>query len=236
MKGLKSSSGSSGGVGGPATGSTTRRGARADPAPVPRRLGRPRWLDVRILAGLLLVVAAVVIGAKVVGASSRTAAVWSAGQDLAVGTVLTGADVVAVQVNLADSTARYLAADPALVIGKALSVPVRAGELLPASALNPPPAGRVVVVPVSGDWLPPGVTHGSRVDIYLTTSGQGSAGRTTAALAKAVTVQSVNAPSGGTLSGASADYRLAVLVDAALAEEMVRKLPSGQAVITLVNG
>lgn len=213
-----------------------RRAAASDQAPVPRRLGRPKWLDLRILAGLLLVVAAVVIGARVVGASSRTAPVWSAGHDLAAGTVLNAADVVAVQVNLADAAARYLAAEPGLVVGKALTIPLREGELLPVSALNAPMPGRVVVVPVAAERMPPGVGHGSRVDIYLSATVQGAAGPTTTQLAKNVTVQSTTSPSGGALSGASSTVQLAVLVDPALAEEMVRKLPSGQAIITLVTG
>ena len=213
-----------------------RRPAATDQAPVPRRLGRPKWLDLRILAGLLLVVAAVVIGARVVGASSRTAPVWSAGHDLAAGTVLNAADVVAVQVNLADAAVKYLAAEPGLVVGKALTIPLREGELLPVSALNVPTPGRVVVVPVAAERMPPGVAHGSRVDIYLSATASGAAGQTTTQLAKNVTVQSATSPSGGALSGASSTVQLAVLVDPALAEEMVRKLPSGQAIITLVTG
>ena len=58
------------------------------PAPTPRRLSRPKWLNVRVVGGILLVIAAVVIGARVIGASAQTTAVWAAGHDLASGTVL----------------------------------------------------------------------------------------------------------------------------------------------------
>ncbi len=53
------------------------------PAPTPRRMSRPKWLNVRVVGGILLVIAAVVIGARVIGASSQTTAVWAAERDLA---------------------------------------------------------------------------------------------------------------------------------------------------------
>jgi hypothetical protein len=208
------------------------------PARAPRRLTTPRWLDPRIIGGILLVVAAVVIGARVVAASSQTAPIWSAVRPLAVGTVLTAGDLEPLDVNLGDAGGRYVSAgsDP---VGRTVNTPLQPGELVPAAALGDPPSGRVVVVPVPADKFPPGVDHGSVVDLYLTKESLSGGDTTirTELLEDGLTVQSVTAPSSGGLSGASAtQFQLAVLVDAGTADDLVRTLPQGEAVVVLVAG
>ena len=202
--------------------------------PKPRRMSRPSWLDPRIIGGLVLVIAAVVIGARVIGSSQHTTPVLAASHDLAGGTVLTATDVVTVEVNLGDGTGKYLSAD-SVVAGRALQEPVRSGELVPAGALGEPLTGRVLVVPVTSERMPPGVGHGSVIDIYLIT-GDGENAVTTP-LAQQVTVQSVSSPSSGGLSGAGiSQYQVAVLLPADEADTLVRKLPTGDALVVLVSG
>jgi hypothetical protein len=212
----------------------------SDGAPVPRRTRPPRWLDVRVIGGLVLVIAAVVVGARVVGASAHTSPVWAATKDLAVGTVITSADLVAVDVNLADTATQYLAADTDVtgVVGSSLGVPVRAGELVPVSAVQQTKPGRVVVIGVAPDRMPPGVGHGSLIDVYLTRGGAtSSAPAKTDQIAAGITVQSVTAPASGGLSGAtSSRYQIAVLVSAAVADSLVKTLPEGDAIVVLVTG
>lgn len=209
-------------------------------APEPRRGRKPRWLDIRVIGGLLLVIAAVVVGAKVVGASSHTSPVWSASRDLAAGTVLTQTDLIPVEVNLSDSAVRYLSAAPGAtgVVGSALDVPVRSGELVPVAAVKPAVAGRVVVIGVSPDRMPPGVIHGSVIDLYLTTGGtSASAPVRTDLVSAGITVQTVTAPASGGLSGAtSSRYQLAVLVTPDIADSLVKTLPKGEAIVVLVTG
>ncbi len=211
-----------------------------DGAPVPRRVGRPRWLDVRVVGGLVLVVAAVVIGARVVGASSHTSPVWAVTRNLAAGTVLTQTDLVAVDVNLAGTATQYLAAgsDVTGVIGSSLRAPVDAGELLPVSAVTATKPGRVVVIGVAPDRKAPGVEHGSVIDVYLTRGGtSSSAPAQTEEIAAGVTVQSITAPASGGLSGATSNrYQIAVLVSAAVADSLVKTLPAGDATVVLVTG
>ena len=203
-------------------------------APKPRRMSRPSWLDPRIIGGLVLVIAAVVIGARVIGSSQHTTPVLSAAHDLAEGTVLTATDVVTVEVNLGDGTGMYLSAD-SVVAGRALQEQVRSGELVPAGALGDPLTGRVLVVPVASERMPPGVGHGSVIDIYLIT-GDGENAVTTP-LAQQVTVQSVSNPSSGGLSSAGlSQYQVAVLLPADRADTLVRKLPTGDALVVLVSG
>lgn len=206
-------------------------------APRPRRLSRPRWLDPRIIIGLVLVIAAVVIGAKVIGSSKQTAGVWAAAHDLSAGTVVTEADLVRMDVNLGDSTGGYLTADKPAG-GRMLNRPVSAGELLPAAALAVPAAGgRLIGIGIESGDMPPGVTHGSVIDLYLTPGGDGSTGQRggTELVAKEVTVQSVTAPSTGGLSGASSSkYQVVLLLEAKAADSLVRKVRSGTPSILLV--
>ena len=211
-----------------------------DGTPVPRRTTRPRWLDVRVIGGVLLVIAAVVIGARVVGASSHTSPVWAASRPLAAGTVLTAADLTPVEVNLAGNATRYLAADTSTtgVVGASLGTAVGAGELVPLSAVQPTQAGKVVVIGVTPDRMPPGVTHGSVIDLYLTSGGATTASdAVTTLISASLVVQSVVAPASGGLSGATSNrYQIAVLASAATADLLVKTLPKGDAIVVLVTG
>src|SRR3954467_2461419 len=64
--------------------------------PVARRVRPPRWLDLRLAPGVLLVLGSVLVGARVVSAADATVPVWSATGDLAAGTVLSADDLAAV--------------------------------------------------------------------------------------------------------------------------------------------
>jgi hypothetical protein len=206
-------------------------------APTPRRLSRPKWLDPRIVVGLLLVIAAVVVGAKVIGSSRQTIPIWAAAHDLAAGTVVTDADLVRAEVNLGDSVAGYLSADTTAG-GRVLNRQVTAGELLPSAALAASPdGGRLLGIGIEASDMPPGVTHGSVIDLYLMpmTTGAVAARGNAELVAKEVTVQSVTAPSSGGLSGASSSkYQVVLLMDVKSADGLVRKLPSGSPLILLI--
>lgn len=207
-------------------------------APTPRRLSRPRWLNIRVVGGILLVVAAVVVGARVIGASSQTSAVWAAERNLAAGTVLVGTDLTAVEVNLGDNSGLYLGPAGTSPVGMTVLTPIAAGELLPASAIDRPSAGRVVAIAVAPENMPPGVDHGSTIDLYLTSGGvAGSESEaTTELVGRDLTVQSVTAPSSGGLSGATSNrFALSVLLPAAAADKLVRVLPTGEPIVVLVS-
>ena len=208
-------------------------------APTPRRFARPKWLNVRVVGGVLLVVAAVVLGARVVGASSRTAQVWAADRDLAVGTVIAAGDLTVTEVNLGENRPLYLTPESESLVGRTVVTPVVAGELLAASAVQDTGSGRVVAIGVSPDNMPPGVDHGSTIDLYLTTGGAAGAEETatTALIGRDLTVQSVLAPASGGLSGATSNrYQLSVLLPSDTADKLVRILPTGDPIVVLVSG
>lgn len=207
-------------------------------APTPKRMSKPRWLNARVIGGLVLVIGSVVLGARVIGASSQTTTVWAAGDDLAAGTVLAIDDLVGVEVNLGDTAGHYLAPGSASPVGMTMVRPVRNGELLAAAAVEPVATGRVVAIGVQPQHMPPGVTHGSVIDLYLTTGGVagGAQASTTELIGRDITVQAVSAPAAGGLSGATSNrYQVSALLPAEQADALVRTLPKGEPIIVLVS-
>ncbi|RLV49883.1 hypothetical protein D9V37_08330 [Nocardioides mangrovicus] len=148
----------------------TEVGAGGDAVPTARRHRRPGWRDPRVLVGLIIIAASVVLGAKVVGAADDTVGVWAARHDLAAGTTVGSDDVERVRIRFTgdDQADRYLAADRSLPRGVVLTRAVSDGELLPRAALDQS-RGAVVEVPLSVDvdGLPATVRQGSRVDVWV---------------------------------------------------------------------
>jgi hypothetical protein len=130
----------------------------------------PRWTDTRLLLGVLLVLGSVVVGTRVVASAQQTRAVWAVSRDLPAGVTLRDDDVMVAQVRLDDASARYLGAGSP-VIGRSLTRPVAAGELLPRAALDAVATGSVghlLSVPVQSAHFPSGLGRGDVVDVYVT--------------------------------------------------------------------
>lgn len=203
--------------------------------PTPRRLARPRWLDIRVLAGVVLVVVSVAVGAKVIGSASRTSPVWAAAVDLEAGTVLKTEDLVVADVNLGGQGSAYIDVSSQLV-GVVINRAIRQGELMPASVLGEIGDSRVVSVVVSPERLAPGIRHGSTVDLYLIIGRAAVLGEevSTELVQAGVTVQDVVAPASGGLSGAvSSRYQVALLLSPADADALVHRLPQGEPLMVL---
>jgi SAF domain len=209
-------------------------GGSERPGPSPRRVRPPRWLDLRLVLGVLLVLGSVLIGARVVTAADATVPVWAASADLAAGTVLTGNDLVAVQVRLDDAAGGYLSTGTHPQ-GRTLARPVRRGELVPRSALDRPPALVQLALPVQAGYVPPGLDRGRLIDVYAlvgNATGAQTAARTpgTAPVAEpvlaAVPVQAVSGRSEGVLSTPTTTVQVVV----SLAADRV------QGVLTAIGG
>lgn len=150
-------------------------------SPPARRLERPRWLDPRLVVGVLLVLVSIAVGAKVVGDADRGELVWAAARDLPAGTTLRVDDLQATAVRLAGSTSAYVDAGAAAPSGYVLIRDVDAGELVPAAAVVPAAdetPRRLVSVPVAVHHFPSGLSRGHRVDVYVTPVGTPGAATT----------------------------------------------------------
>lgn len=193
-------------------------------APTPRRMARPKWLNLRVLLGVLVVVGAVVAGAKVIGAERQLATFWATTTDLQAGTVLTSADLSQVELNLDDSASKYLGASVP-VVGKQLLRPLGAGELLPSAAVGEASAdSRLLAISIDPSQMVPGLGRGSVIDLYLVRGANGA--QVTKLQANDLTVQDVIAPSSGGLSGASnADYHVVVRLPTKNAQDLIIQLP-----------
>ncbi|MGB8652696.1 MAG: SAF domain-containing protein [Mycobacteriales bacterium] len=138
-------------------------------SPAASRLAAPSWRDGRLVLGVLLVLVSVLVGAKVLAGADAAQQVWVAARDLAPGTVLGADDLHPGRVRLFGASERYLAGGKP--VGYVVQRGVSAGELLPAGALAPPGAlvaRRDVTVPVPAGHLPPDLTRGDQVDVYVT--------------------------------------------------------------------
>ena len=168
-------------------------------SPAANRLAPPRWLNGRLVAGVVLVLLSALLGAKVLAGADTRELVWAAKRDLPVGYQLTASDVAAVRVRLGATGGHYLAAVGPAPAGYVLRRAVTAGELVPGEALAAPgaadPDRRVVAVPVRPGHWPHELAPGDVVDVYATTRAAGSATPAPAVLVlRAVPVQRV--PSG----------------------------------------
>ena len=111
-----------------------------------RRQSGARLTDVRLWAGVALVVLSAAIGAVVLSQDDDMVTVWRAARDLSVGAV--PVDLEPVQIPRTVAAGRYAA--PGGAVDGVLRWPIAAGELLPRGALSEPPheATRWVTVPV----------------------------------------------------------------------------------------
>jgi len=145
-------------------------------AAAPPRVRRPRWSDPRLLIGVVLAAVGAIGVTQVVAASDDTTALWMVSGDLARGTTITTADVVAAPVKL-DDYRPYLGADEAIV-GAITTRSFAAGELLTSAGTataDDAPTLRWVTLPVAVHRLPADLARGEQVDVYLverTASGE----------------------------------------------------------------
>ncbi|MEH3076528.1 MAG: SAF domain-containing protein [Quadrisphaera sp.] len=147
----------------------TRPTALTPASPPAVRLRAPSWRDPRLVVGLLLVLASVLAGARVVSAADSTVPVWVAASTLVPGQEITAADLRAVRVHLEGGTGGYLPADEQAPQGAVALREVTSGDLLPRSAVGSASAlaTRPVGLPVTGP-LPSGLVAGALVDVWVT--------------------------------------------------------------------
>ncbi|WP_299952237.1 SAF domain-containing protein [uncultured Modestobacter sp.] len=209
----------------------------AQASAAPRRVRPPRWLDLRLVLGVLLVLGSVLLGARVVTAADATVPVWSAAGDLAAGTVLGADDLVAVDVRLDDVAAAYLATStrPA---GRVLARAVRDGELLPRSALEEPADLVQLALPVQAGYVPPQLSRGQLIDVYAvadpTVGADTATGGDVDLALSAAPVQAVSGRGDGVLSTAGSTVQVVVAVPAGDAADVLAAI-GGRGLVVVVR-
>lgn len=137
-------------------------------APV-MRLRRPRWKDPRLIVGIVLVVASVLMGALLVSRLAETRPALVADAPIAPGDPLAEADLSVVEVRLGEQADLYAAGIGAVPEGAVAARAVRAGELIPLSAIGQ--SGdvplRPVVIPVQ-ETVAESVAPGAAVELWHT--------------------------------------------------------------------
>lgn len=187
-------------------------------SPEPRRIATPSWLDLRLVVGVVLVLASVLIGATVVSRASDTRAAVTATRDLAAGTILHGDDVRITQVQLSDGGAGVYLADVGDAIGKTLGRAVSKDELLPSAAVAEVPARTTVTVPFASGAAPR-LRDGQRIEVWVSTKTCASV-----VLLADVTVQEVHTDSGGSFGNGTGGQDVVISVERALAGRVIAAL------------
>jgi len=188
------------------------------PAPVAARLRRPGWRDPRLLAGVAMVAASVLLGSWAVRTAQATVPVYVTRAALVPGDRVTAADLAVVDVRLGTvNLDHYLRADrPVATDGVAVRA-VGRGELVPASAvgssadLDLRPVSVTLTRAPSSDVVP-----GALVDLWFTPPAPEDDAEPTepSELAGGLTVAEVSTPSGA--FGASGGSAVQVLVPSSL--------------------
>jgi hypothetical protein len=172
-------------------------------------------MDLRLVLGVLLVLGSVLIGARVVTAADATVPVWAAAGDLAAGTVLGADDLTSVSVRLDDVAPAYLAAGTRPE-GRVLARAVRAGELLPRSALDEVAPQVELALPVQAGFVPPSLARGQLVDVYAVADPVAGATKVTGGdvdlVVSGAPVQAVSGRGEGVLSSATTTVQVVVSV------------------------
>jgi hypothetical protein len=197
----------------------------------------PRWLDLRLVLGVLLVLGSVLLGARVIGAADATVPVWAAAADLAAGSELSAADLVAVDVRLDDAAAAYLSTRTD-ASGRTLGRAVRAGELLPRSALEKPVDLVHLALPVQSGYVPPDLARGQLVDVYAVddpaAGAAAAAGAEVTLVVAHAPVQAISGRSDGVLSSTTTTVQVVVAVAADDAPEILAAV-GGRPLVVVVH-
>lgn len=137
-------------------------------APV-MRLRRPRWKDPRLIIGIVLVLASILMGALLVSRLSATTPVLVARGPIVPGDPLESADLTTVELRLGDHRDQYVGTLEAIPDGAVAAAPVQAGELVPVSAVGQSEDVplRPVVIPVEAT-VAESVVPGASVELWHT--------------------------------------------------------------------
>lgn len=184
----------------------------AGDSPAAERLEPPRWRDRRLVLGVVLILLAVLLGARLLSSGSRTTPVLFAARPLAAGQPLVAGDLRIGHVHLGDASGAYWpAADLAGLTGHPMTSAVAAGDLLPRSAVGAtadPTPTRIVSLPVDPVRVPV-LAAGDLVDVFATSKPTPTQPGTTVAVLRGVRYLG----RGDSGSGSAVSLRVEIPVD-----------------------
>lgn len=185
-------------------------------SPRAARIGRPRWSNPQVIIGVVLVLGATALGARLFAAADDTVPVLVAATDLRPGQPLTDASVEVRHVRLDDTGDHYHSGD--VGTGYVVVRPVDRGELLPASAVSavdadPAADVRYLSLSLPSEEVPRSLATGSSVDVWLTPADD-SEKRDARLIAQEVTVSGADGDAGALgIEGSRTSVTLAVRRD-----------------------
>jgi Flp pilus assembly protein CpaB len=196
---------------------------------------RPSW----VVAGVVLIGVAALLGAWVFSATASTMRVVVAAHDLEPGTVVGAGDLRVVEMGRTAGLRAVSPAQEGLIVGRAARGPIPAGTVLNSDLFADRdrviPAGSVVV----GAALPPGaipvdgLAPGDRVNVIGVAKSSGATAETTTATVLTTgTVWSVSAP---TSTGGSATWWVSALVPVASQPAVTQAAADGRLRLTLMG-
>ena len=180
------------------------------------RLALPRWADPKLLFGVLLVIVAMLLGARVFAMADNTVEIYAVKADMKTGDALEGGSVVPVRVRFtaSDNAEAYVSATEAIPSAMKVTHDLEAGEFLPRSAFasTTPQELLDMAIPVKDEAIPP-LGTGDHVNVVVqppATSGESS---DAVMVLKDVPVVQVPNTGGGGITGNNASSGLTVRVD-----------------------
>jgi hypothetical protein len=206
------------------------------PAPAALRLQRPSWRDGRLVAGVLLVLLATALGAKLIASADDTVPMYAAVTALVPGQPVTPQQLRRVDVQLGADVTAYARADRVLSSDTYALREVRAGELLPVSALGTRASVGVepVTVPVDSGSAA-SLQSGSVVDVWVNARDPASAAprylKPVLVLRSSTVARVPDAKSA--LSGATGTASIQIMVSSEKVQQLIGSVDQG-AKVTLV--
>lgn len=198
------------------------------------RLKRPSWKDPRLLIGLLLVLVSTVGVIALLDSQDTSTEVYSAREDIPVGSPLTQEDFVVVPVQLGDTTDAYLGVAGGLPANAVATRLVTQGELLPSTAvgsadqLDRKPVGLSVESP-----LPSGTSAGDRVDVWVSLQTDRNTFEEPRLLLEAAEVAELTV--GESALGSRSATLVQILVDDAAMPELLNALSNDARIAVVLN-
>src|SRR5699024_7834578 len=157
------------------------------------RLRRPRWKDPRLIVGIVLVLASVLMGALLVSRLSETTAVLVARSAIVPGEEFDPADLDVVELRLGDQETLYLGTIEAIPEDAVATSAIQPGEMVPRSAVGQASDVplRPVVIPVE-ETVAESVTPGAGVELWHTRPGDEDAAGTAELLVQEAVVRRID--------------------------------------------